>query len=47
MANTLRITVELGFKANTQNVKKNLTDLQANLQKITNMEVGLKYGSID
>ena len=47
MANTHRVTVELGFKANTQNVKKNLTDLQANLQKITNMEVGLKYGSID
>ena len=47
MAQTKKITVELGFKSNTEQVKKNINDLAANLKEISNVEIGLKGSSLD
>ena len=47
MAQTKKVTVELGFKANTEAVKKNINELAANLKQISNMQIGLKGSDLD
>ena len=47
MAQTKKVTIELGFKSNTQEVKKNLKELSASLHELSNMEIGLKGGDLD
>ena len=47
MAQTKRVTVELGFKANTDAVKKNINELAANLKQISNIQIGLKGSDLD
>lgn len=47
MAQTKRVTVELGFKANTQEIKKNINELATNLKQLSSMEIGLKGGNLD
>ena len=47
MAKTQRVTVELGFKSNTQEVKKNINELAANLKQISNIQIGLKGSDLD
>ena len=47
MAQTKKVTVELGFKANTEAVKKNINELTANLKQISNMQIGLKGSDLD
>ena len=47
MAQTKKVTVELGFKANTEAVKRNINELTANLKQISNMQIGLKGSDLD
>lgn len=47
MAQTKKVTVELGFKANTEAVKKNINELAANLKQISDMQIGLKGSDLD
>jgi hypothetical protein len=39
--------VELGFKTNTEAIKKNINELAANLKQISNMQIGLKGSDLD
>ena len=47
MAQKTQYIVELGFKTNTENVRKNINELAANLQKISNIEIGIKGSDFD
>ena len=44
---TQKVTVELGFKSNTAEIKRNINELAANLKQLSNMEIGLKGGDLD
>ena len=47
MAKIQKAWVELGFRTNAQEAKKQINDLAINLKKLSNMEIGLKGGDLD